>query len=100
MCGGGSGSGTRDGAGTGTTLSANEALVELGVQTALSLLFSILRLGWDNNSKDQCDESAAVTCIQYPGVCRYAVYCTVFKYTTGCFCPGSVSQWQQLSSLL
>ena len=37
--------------GMGPALSANEALVELGVQTGLSLLFSILRLGWVNNSK-------------------------------------------------
>ncbi|XP_063888404.1 probable E3 ubiquitin-protein ligase HERC1 isoform X2 [Scylla paramamosain] len=36
--------------GMGPALSANEALVELGVQTGLSLLFSILRLGWVNNS--------------------------------------------------
>ncbi|XP_069958425.1 probable E3 ubiquitin-protein ligase HERC1 isoform X3 [Cherax quadricarinatus] len=36
--------------GGGVSLSANEALVELGVHTGLSLLFSILRLGWMNNS--------------------------------------------------
>ncbi|XP_071541149.1 LOW QUALITY PROTEIN: probable E3 ubiquitin-protein ligase HERC1 [Panulirus ornatus] len=36
--------------GNNASLSANEALVELGVHTGLSLLFSILRLGWMNDS--------------------------------------------------
>ncbi|XP_042891775.1 probable E3 ubiquitin-protein ligase HERC1 isoform X3 [Penaeus japonicus] len=41
---------TTDLQGNGASLSANEALVELGVRTGLSLLFTILRQGWLNNS--------------------------------------------------
>ena len=50
-----------------SALSGNEALIELGVQTVLSLLFSILRQGWQQQgSGTLCTEvlSTAVTVVR------------------------------------